>query len=101
MHEKKLELKHAKSAQNRYSIKNTLELVYYITNTLTVGTHLITMNKPRRLAECALHGLLADNNPLHTYFHFNNMIAFREYLIIQKFSGNTTLIPQGKTIHDS
>ena len=50
------------------------------------------MNKPCKLAGCALHNLLSENETLQTNIHFDDSIAVREYVIMQSF-WDTTLIP--------
>ena len=73
----------------------------YITHTLTIGTHATATDETRKLAGCAMHNLLPNNNPLHTYLHFYDTIAVRYYLIIHKFWGDTRLTPHGQNTHDS
>ena len=75
--------------------------MHYITNTLTIVIHITTNNYPWNLTGRALQKLLADNKPLRNHLHFDSTLSVREYLIIQHFSGDTTLIIHKKTQHES
>ena len=75
--------------------------MHYITNTLAIRTHFISTNDPHKLAGCELHNLLDNNKQLRTHLHLENPVAVIEYLIIQQFSGETTLITNDKNPHDS
>ena len=73
----------------------------YTIGKITIGTHIQTTDETLKLAGCELHNFIADNQRIESHLNFDSPLDVKEYLIIQKLSGDIILISPDKYPHDS